>query len=518
VALGPISLSAVTLRMRTLIASGVALVALVLMGIVLLIQYGLSAGTNAVIQDALSPVVDKSAALTLAQANASGALADYIMLDRPASLDDYRQTIGMATTLLDEIDKAVTDDYGNLQELVDTARATQRAWVKTDADPVIALMEAGRRPRAMKETNTPEAWASYDAMTAASTALHVSINDFRDEAASAAAVFTRILGVSLLIVGVIVLAGLIAFYSGLQAWVLRPLRALRGDLRRAAQEPGHTSPIRLVGPPELKAVGVDAELLRRGLVKEIDEARAAKEGLVQDAPLVAAMQAELAADAVIEAPGLEIAGTSQSAEGVVAGDWWDAIRRPDGTFAVVIADVSGHGPEASVTAVRARSIIRAGLRAGLDPATVVSMAADSCADDTHFVTGIVLVLDPTANRISWCNAGHHPAIIVTGNKEASLCEPTGPLISSLGGEWSVRSTDFEPGDVVVAFTDGLVESRNADGDELESSKVSQFIRGMDQPVRENPDELITRLLAQVRHRAADWRRDDVTLVAAARRH
>ena len=38
---------------------------------------------------------------------------------------------------------------------------------------------------------------------------------------------------------------------------------------------------------------------------------------------------------------------------------------------------------------------------------------------------------------------------------------------------------LDPGDVVVAFTDGLIEARNADGDELESSAVAQFIRGMD---------------------------------------
>ncbi len=215
--------------------------------------------------------------------------------------------------------------------------------------------------------------------------------------------------------------------------------------------------------------------------------------------------------------GLAVAGTSQSAEGVMAGDWWDPVPRPDGTLAVVVADVSGHGPEASVTAVRVRSILRAGLLTGMAPERAVAMAAASCADDAHFVTGIVLVLDPAANTVHWCNAGHHPAIIVTRDKDASLCEPTGPLISSLGGEWTTQSRQFEPGDVVVAFTDGLVESRNADGDELESSKVSQFIRGLDAPVRENPEELIARLLAQVRHRAADWRRDDVTLVAAARR-
>jgi len=165
-----------------------------------------------------------------------------------------------------------------------------------------------------------------------------------------------------------------------------------------------------------------------------------------------------------------------------------------------------------------RSILRAGLLSGLSPEFVISMAAQSCSDDTHFVTGIVLLVDPARGLLEWCNAGHHPAIVVTRDKEASLCEPTGPLISSLGGEWAVQSRPFGPGDVLVAFTDGLVESRNADGDELESSMVSQLIRGMDAPVRENPEELISQLMAQVRHRAADWRRDDVTIVAAARRH
>jgi sigma-B regulation protein RsbU (phosphoserine phosphatase) len=213
---------------------------------------------------------------------------------------------------------------------------------------------------------------------------------------------------------------------------------------------------------------------------------------------------------------VNVAGVSTSAEGVMAGDWWDQVARPDGTLAIVVADVSGHGPEASVTAVRVRSVLRAGLESGLPLETVVEMGAASCADDTHFVTGILLVVDPVGGTVSWLNAGHHPAILVTEDKEASLCEPTGPLISSLGGAWTVRSRYFRPGDVLVAFTDGLVESRNADGDELESSMVSQFIRGLDLWVRQDPDELIARLLGQVRHRAADWRRDDVTLVAAAR--
>jgi serine phosphatase RsbU (regulator of sigma subunit)/CHASE3 domain sensor protein len=502
--------------MRTLVASGAALVVLLLMGFILVVQYSVSAAVNNGIQQELSPLVDTSASLTLAQANASGSLSDYIMLNRAQSLDGYRQTIGGAVTLLDELDKVIGADEPELQDLVDAARSTQKSWVKTDADPVIALMEAGKRPRAMKETNSAEAWAAYGAMTTASNTLHQSINDTRDAAAEAAATFTRILGISLVAVGLVIVLGLLAFFTGLQAWVLSPLRRLSDDLQRATMEPGHDTPIRPVGPPELKAVGIDAELLRRALVREIDEAQAAREGLVQDAPLVAAMQAELRGIPMPPVHGLAVAGSSQSAEGVVAGDWWDAVGRPDGSVAIVVADVSGHGPEASVTAVRVRSIMRAGLEAGLAPDAIMGMAAGSCADDSHFVTGIVLVIDPDADLLSWCNAGHHPAIVVTHDKEASLCEPTGPLVSALGGEWTMRSRAFAPGDVVVAYTDGLVESRNADGDELESSKVSQIIRGMDAPLRENPEELISRLLAQVRHRASDWRKDDVTLVAASR--
>ena len=200
----------------------------------------------------------------------------------------------------------------------------------------------------------------------------------------------------------------------------------------------------------------------------------------------------------------------------MTGDWWDQIIRPDGTLVIIVADVSGHGPQASVTAIRVRSILRSNHERGATLEAAVIQAADSCAHDEHFVTGILLHIDPIGGTVSWLNAGHHPAILVTHGKEASLCEPTGPLISALGGAWTVRSRYFRGGDVLVAFTDGLVESRNADGDELESSMVSQFIRGLDAWVREDPEELIERLLADVRHRAADWRRDDVTLVAVSR--
>ena len=165
----PISLRGVTLRMRALVASGVALVALVAVGLLLSVQYALTAAVGSAVNDALSPASDASAALTLEQANAAGSLSDYLMLGRAASLDEYRQSVGRADILLGEIAKTLPADDQELADLLATAQAAQRTWVKTDAAPSIALMEAGKEGKAMKETNSTAAWDAYDEMTTAST-------------------------------------------------------------------------------------------------------------------------------------------------------------------------------------------------------------------------------------------------------------------------------------------------------------------------------------------------------------
>lgn len=504
------------LRARVYLAAVLAFVVVVVTILIVVVQYTVSVAGSQVLHDSLGPASDASASLSLAEANASGALTDYVLSQRDRSLATYRENVARTEALLSQLDQALPEDVPELRAPLAAARTAFEAWLATDAEPTIVAMQAGQTARAGRITNSRTSSAAYDAMTDSSSDLGKAITRVRDDTAELVDAFNRVLGVTLAVIGLLVLALIAGALIVTQRWVLGPLGSLRSDLQRSAREEDHEAPIRPTGPPELREVGTDAERLRRSLVAEIDEARAAREGLAQDAPLVAAMQAELRQVPDVGVPGVVVAGVSQSAEGVIAGDWWDRIVLPDGRLGLIVADVSGHGPEAGVTALRVRTLLRSGLAAGLEPGAVVEAAARSCADDAHFVTGIVLLIDPVGGTVSWLNAGHHPAIVVTHDKESTLCEPTGPLISSLGGAWSTRSTYFRPGDVVVAFTDGLVESRNAEGDELESAMVSQLLRGMDAPVRENPAELISRLLAQVRHRAADWRRDDVTLVAAAR--
>ncbi|MFM1916902.1 MAG: hypothetical protein RJB01_417, partial [Actinomycetota bacterium] len=320
-----------------------------------------------------------------------------------------------------------------------------------------------------------------------------------------------LLGITALTLVLLPLAALMA----LRRSVLDPLDALRGDLQKAAQG-DHTQPIWLPGPSELRDVATDAETLRRNLVEEIDIARAATRGLVQDAPIAAAMAQAITPPPMPESPGLLIAGTSSTADGVVPGDWWEVLRGRPGVTHLVVADVAGHGPEAAVVALQVRALIRGSLTidGGL-VSTIEQLVASGCCNELH-ATLVIASIDSQRNTITWVNAGHPAPLVVTSAKEQRVLTQTGPLISAIGGEWSVHSFSFNIDDVLIAFTDGLVERTGDHGIDVETTWLSTLIRGLDAPVRRDPFEVLRRVVDSIRARATDWHRDDATAVVVVR--
>lgn len=505
-----------TLQRRTLLASVAALVIIIAMTVLLLVQFSRTVSANAAINDQLSPAADGCAALTLAQANASLALADATLLDSGKSVQEYRTSIGQATTLLDQIDTAIQDDEVSLSELVVTARTAQQAWIDSAGTPIVNALDTGRRTKAMKVVSADGTRAAYVAMTTASRDLSHAINMRRDEAVHSAMGFSATLGVILVLICTLMVAIIAFFVLGVQRWVLVPLGQIRHDLTRATRDPDHRTPIRNVGPPELMAVATDGEQLRRGLVKELDDARAARQALVQDAPLVAAMRDELQAPPVPQLDDLAFAGLSMASEGVVAGDWWEVLERPDRSIALVIADVSGHDPVAGVIALRVRTLMRSALLASEPLDVVMERAAHSMERAGHFVTALLITVSTDRSLLTWCNAGHLPAVVVTFAGARHALEPTGPLISTLGGAWASRSIPFAAGDCLLAYTDGLVEIEDGRGELWDGEALAAYVQQLDPLVRCDPEELIANVVSHVRSRADSWNRDDVTVVASSR--
>lgn len=339
----------------------------------------------------------------------------------------------------------------------------------------------------------------------------------RDAAIDGLAGVARRMALALLVAGAVLLLLVVGASVVLRRWVLRPLDDLRHQLRDVARGGRREQVIEPTGPPELRAVGADAEAMRRALLAASDAARAADEGLTQEGPVVAAIRADLAIDPDPVAAGLEVHGQVQAARGVLAGDWWGILPLEGDRTALLLLDVAGHGELAGLVLQRLRSVMSVALRSGFDPGTVLTRGATSFTDavDGRFATGLVAVVDPTAGTVAWANAGHPAGWVLPAGDTArrTSLEPTGPLLSTLGGSWTTRTAPFDADDLLLAWSDGLVETRAADL-EMSDDDLAQMVA---QAGTREPRELVSRVLAALRERAADWRRDDITLVAVRRR-
>jgi sigma-B regulation protein RsbU (phosphoserine phosphatase) len=357
---------------------------------------------------------------------------------------------------------------------------------------------------------------AYVDVSTSTKAVQNATIDQRDAAIEGLAGVARRMAIALTVAGLAALALVASSFVLLRRWILEPLDDLRRQLRGVAREGHREQVIVPTGPPELRAVGADAETMRRALLAEADAARAADEGLEQEGPVVAALRADLAVESDPIAAGLEVHGRVEAAHGVLAGDWWGVLPLESGRTGLLLLDVAGHGELAGLVLQRLRSVMTVALRSGFDPGTALTRGAVSFSDaaDGRFATALVAVVDPAAGTVSWANAGHPAGWLLPDGeceRRATLA-PTGPLLSALGGTWTTRSAPFTPGDVLLVWSDGLVEARDA-GREMSDADLVRIVTGIG--TRE-PRELVARVLADVRAQSPDWRRDDVTLVALRR--
>ena len=308
-------------------------------------------------------------------------------------------------------------------------------------------------------------------------------------------------------------------------WVIRPLDALSAQLVRVGTGDLQT-PIALPGPPELAAVAASAEMMRRRILDELADAVSAREALAQGQPLVAEVRDQLAAHDLPVVAGWSSAAALRPAEGLLAGDWYDVLPLPDGRFAVVVADVSGHGARAGIVAIQLKRLLEAALHLAPEPDLALAMAARVFADEAErFASCVVVVVDPDSGTVRYANAGHPAPLVLRrddtvegGIRVVGELGPTGPLLSWLHldvpGSWRTETASMAPGSLLVVYTDGLTEARpTGTTDELGISGVLQALRRLPELT---PQALVEEALEVARRHSGGRARDDVTLVALAR--
>ncbi|MEV0650434.1 PP2C family protein-serine/threonine phosphatase [Phytomonospora sp. NPDC050363] len=151
----------------------------------------------------------------------------------------------------------------------------------------------------------------------------------------------------------------------------------------------------------------------------------------------------------------------------ISGDAFD--YGTDGPFVhLSVFDAMGHDTAAGLTANLAVATCRNARRQGADLLDMGQAVEDALIEQyqhQRYATGVLATLDTRSGELSWVNRGHPPPMLIRDSRwNTDLeCAPMHPMGTGLGVKNPVCTTQLEPGDRVVLYTDGITDARNAEG-------------------------------------------------------
>ncbi|HEY7288068.1 MAG TPA: SpoIIE family protein phosphatase [Vicinamibacterales bacterium] len=187
-------------------------------------------------------------------------------------------------------------------------------------------------------------------------------------------------------------------------------------------------------------------------------------------------------------PFYEAAGNSLPCR-AIGGDFFDFIDLPSGDLGIVIGDVAGKGPAAALLAAMIQGMLESDVSAESPAAALTRINRRLIARDfgARFSTLVYAVLSRDG-RLVYSNAGHNPPVILDGvqplrrtsKSEGGRFQPSdfrrlttgGPILGTFSrASFDEDVIELARGDSIVMFTDGVIEARNADDDELGEGRL-----------------------------------------------
>ncbi len=263
------------------------------------------------------------------------------------------------------------------------------------------------------------------------------------------------------------------------------------------------------------AVLIPAGLLastERQLRDQLDASRREAEHGEDATTVMEAIAGEMAV-VVPDVPGWETAMRYQPATGHLAGDSVQVHHRfePDPATLVVIIDIAGHDAHSAVVAYGLRVHIAALWESGVTLQHLVESVNSKVMRRGTIATGVLFAVADGSQRVDFVNCGHPPPLHVRGDHSTTWAR-TSPLLGIAGSQFNVETYDVVPGDLIVAYTDGLIEARNASGEELGENTIHRVV----QMYRDRPPETIADACMDAALQHARARLTDDALVVVAR--
>ena len=242
-----------------------------------------------------------------------------------------------------------------------------------------------------------------------------------------------------------------------------------------------------------------------------------KERILEDLNIAAGIQEKLLPAGLPSMKKFDISAHTRSCL-EVGGDYLDFIELKNNRILVAIGDVTGKG----VSAALLMSNLQAGLHILADESINLATAATRLnnlitrnTEPERFVTFFFGILDDNDGSFEYINAGHNPPLMILRDDRIEELKTGGILLGVLENiEYSCGKVRFNPGDLLVMYTDGVSESANPDGLEFATEGILRTViahrTGSAAKIREAVEEAV------VRHNAGNPPADDMTLVVIMR--
>jgi sigma-B regulation protein RsbU (phosphoserine phosphatase) len=201
----------------------------------------------------------------------------------------------------------------------------------------------------------------------------------------------------------------------------------------------------------------------------------------------------------------------------VSGDYIDYFEMNGGNLGLAVGDVCGKGVSAALLTSSLHSLVRA-LRFARTPSlrvlvrTIDKLFAEVCPDNCY-ATLFVSEYDPDSGQLHYVNAGHEPPFVLRksgSHFQTEFLESGGPVIGMLhDASYREGVISLRPGDLLVAYTDGLYETANASGEEWGWPRLQETVEACaDEPARDIVEGVLE---CSEAFASGTPRRDDVTL-------
>jgi len=202
----------------------------------------------------------------------------------------------------------------------------------------------------------------------------------------------------------------------------------------------------------------------------------------------------------------------------IGGDFYDFIWHDPSHLGIAVGDVAGKAISAALYMARLTSELRSRAAIARTPARLLRRVNQEMAqlgDDGMFATLVYCIYDLDNRSLVFTNAGHCVPLLRRGDRvfplqaERAHTPPLGVVPELEAGEARVQ---LHSGDMLIMVSDGIIESRDARGNEYGLSRLSRRIR----TARGNADDVVKAILADIDSHAGDQSQgDDMTIVAMA---